>query len=241
MPTVKEHYDNVLSDVYAWMCGGFTAGIQKNMDFFETRKITPTRSGVAIDLGAGCGFQSIPLARAGFSVTAIDTDRKLLDELRRHSGELPISVIQEDIVDFDKHTGGNAELIVCMTDTLIHLESEDRARTLFRKVISSLEEGGKFVVTFRDLSPELSELDRFILVRSDKNIIFTCFLEHERDTVKVYDLVHMREGEQWTLNKSYYRKLRRSKQWIDEQLSSIGFSNIDSTVDKGFVTVIATK
>ena len=35
----------------------------------------------AVDLGAGCGFQAIPLARLGFAVTAIDLDRKLLAEL----------------------------------------------------------------------------------------------------------------------------------------------------------------
>ena len=51
----------------------------------STRGITPARSGRAVDLGAGCGFQSIPLARLGFAVTAIDIDRKLLDELHRNA------------------------------------------------------------------------------------------------------------------------------------------------------------
>ena len=53
MATVKEHYEQVLSDVYSWMAGGFNSGIERNIDFFKKHKITPLRSGMAIDLGAG--------------------------------------------------------------------------------------------------------------------------------------------------------------------------------------------
>lgn len=241
MATVKEHYKSVLSEVYSWMFGGFDAGIQKNTDFFMSLGISPAGSKVALDLGAGCGFQSIPLAKTGFTVTAVDTDRLLLDELASHSDELPITIVQDDLGDFDKYTNSNIELIVCMTDTLIHLESKDRVVSLFKKVIVSLEEGGRFIVTFRDLSFELSELDRFIPVKSDNNIVFTCFLEYEPETVKVHDLVYRKEDDEWNLHKSYYRKLRLSKEWVDNQLSTVGFASIESTVDKGFVTVIATK
>jgi hypothetical protein len=241
MASVEEHYENVLSDVYVWMFGGFDSGIESNISFFQDHGFKPTRSGVAIDLGAGCGFQSIPLAQTGFSVTAIDLDTKLLDKLASNSSELPVKIVRDDLIDFDKHIDGNAELIVCMTDTLIHLDSKDRVISLFNKVIASLEDEGQFIITFRDLSYELPELDRFIPVKSDDNIIFTCFLEYEPETVKVHDLVYKKKDSQWTLNKSYYRKLRLSKEWVDEQLSTAGYSYIESTVDKGFVTVTATK
>ena len=241
MPTVKEHYENVLSDVYIWMFDGFDNGLKKNTDFFKMHNINPARSGVAIDLGAGCGFQSIPLAKAGFTVTAVDLDAKLLNELESHSAQLPIKIVQGDLVDFDKHTKGNAELIVCMTDTLCHLETKGRVVSLFEKVMASLEESGRFIITFRDLSFELPELDRFISVKSDDDTVFTCFLEYEPETVKVHDLVYRKKDGNWCLFKSYYRKLRLSKEWIDEQLSNVGFTRIESTVDKGFVTVIAVK
>jgi protein-L-isoaspartate O-methyltransferase len=241
MPTVKEHYENVLSDLYVWMLDGFENSLKKNTDFFKMHKISPTRSGVAIDLGAGCGFQSIPLAKAGFTVTAVDFDAKLLSELESHSKKLPIKIVKDDLVDFDKHTKGNAELIVCMTDTLCHLETKGMVVSLFEKVVASLEAGGRFVITFRDLSFELSELDRFIPVKSDENTVFTCFLEYEPETVKVHDLVYRKNDGNWCLNKSYYRKLRLSKKWVEEQLSNVGFTQTELSVDKGFVTVITTK
>lgn len=241
MATFEKHYQTVLSDVYVWMFGGFDNGVESNIDFFQKLGIKPTSSGVAVDLGAGCGFQSIPLAQKGFSVTAIDLDIKLLDVLASNVGELPVKVVRDDLVDFDKHIDVSAELIVCMTDTLIHLESKKRVVSLFEKVFASLENGGQFIVTFRDLSYELSELERFIQVKSDDNIIFTCFLEYEPEKVKVYDLVYTREDSQWNLNKSFYRKLRLSKKWVEEHLLAAGFSSIKSRMDKGFVTVIAGK
>jgi protein-L-isoaspartate O-methyltransferase len=241
MSTVKEHYENILSEVYVWMFDGFDNALKKSTHFFKMHKISPTRSGVAIDLGAGCGFQSIPLAKAGFNVTAIDLDSKLLSDLKTHSSHLPIKIIQDDLINFDQHTKDNAELIVCMTDTICHLESKDKVKSLFKKVIASLEEGGRFIVTFRDLSFELPELDRFIPVKSDDNTVFTCFLEYEPETVKVHDLVYRKIGGNWSLNKSYYRKLRLSKEWTEEQLTTIGFTQFESTVDKGFVTVISVK
>lgn len=133
-----------------------------------------------------------------------------------------IRMFKDDLIDFDKHIQSNAELIVCMTDTLIHLDSRDRVVYLFEKVMASLEKSGRFIITFRDLSHELSELDRFIPVNSDDNTIFTCFLEYEPETVKVHDLVYRKKNGDWFLNKSFYRKLRLSKEWVNENFHYSG-------------------
>ena len=98
MSTVKEHYENVLSEVYVWMFDGFDNALQKNADFFKRHNISPALSGVAIDLGAGCGFQSIPLAEAGFNVTAIDLDNKLLRDLENRSAQLRIKIVQTTLL-----------------------------------------------------------------------------------------------------------------------------------------------
>jgi precorrin-6B methylase 2 len=241
MNTASEHYNQVLADVYSWMLGGFETGTRRNLEFFQAHNINPIGSRIAIDLGAGCGFQSIPLAQIGFSVTAIDLEPKLLNELKENSDRLPIVTIQDDLMNFEQYIDKQPELIICMTDTLVHLESKDKVTLLFEKVFASLENNGKFIITLRDLSNELSELDRFIPVKSDDKIIFTCFLEYEPNTVKVHDLIYKKDHDNWKLQKSFYRKLRLSKQWIDKQLEAIGFSEIESSIDKGLITAIVTK
>ena len=242
MATVKEHYKEVLSDVYSWMFGGFDAGIQRNSEFIDRYRLTPKGSGIAVDLGAGCGFQSIPLAEAEYSVTSIDLDADLLQELKANSGTLDITTAQADLIDFDGIIKNkDIELIVCMTDTIAHLESKEKVASLFAKAFKALASGGQFMLSFRDLTQELKGLDRFIPVRSDDKIIFTCFLEYEVETVKVHDIIYKKTAEGWKLFKSFYRKLRLSEDWVKDQLSQSGFEKMDSTVDNGLITIVAEK
>jgi 2-polyprenyl-3-methyl-5-hydroxy-6-metoxy-1,4-benzoquinol methylase len=241
MATVKEHYAQVLSDIYSWMFGGFESEIQRNVEFFNKHQIVPKGSKRAIDLGAGCGFQSIPLAKAGYSVTAFDLDSKLLSELKNNSENLTILPIQGDLIDFDKFIKSDVDLIVCMTDTILHLASKHKITTLFSKVYAALGPEGKFILTFRDLTCQLNGLDRFLPVKSDENVILTCFLEYEPETVKVHDIIYKKSSGEWKLLKSYYRKLRLSEQWTIKQLTQCGFNKIDSTVENGVITIIGSK
>lgn len=241
MANSKSHYEHVLSSVYSWTHGGFSVGLQRNTGFFKSIGISPQKSKVAVDLGAGSGFQSIPLARLGYTVTAIDLDRNLLSELRENSDELSIKTVEGDLLQFKDHVTEDVELAVCMTDTILHLESLEDVRQLIANVFSALEKGGKFVITHRDLTHELTDLDRFIPVRSDAATVFTCFLEYEPDTVKVHDLVYRKVGDDWELAKSFYRKLRISERWITEELTKVGFTSVDSNNGKGSITIVAAK
>ena len=47
--------------------------------------------------------------------------------------------------------------------------------------------------------------------------------------------------DKWILHKSFYRKLRLSKSWVEEQLQQAGFNSIESSCDRGLITIIATK
>lgn len=223
------------------MLGGYEVQLPKNHAFFETRNIKPTGSRVAVDLGAGCGFQSIPLSEMGYSVTAIDLDDSLLQQLTTNDTTGNVVVKRDDMLNFDGHVNAPCELIVCMTDTLLHLESKGKVTDLFKKVFDHLEARGRLVITFRDLSRTLEDLDRIIPVKQDENTIFTCFLEYEPDTVKVHDLVYRNADGQWNLGKSFYRKLRLSPDWIEGQLAQVGFSKVDVDVQNGLVTVVAVK
>ena len=241
MPTVEEHYGRLLADVYSWMYGGWDAALARYTEFFTSRGVEPKGSKRAVDLGAGCGFQAIPLARLGFSVTAIDLDRKLLSELEQHKGSEDIEIVCADILDFRRHSPQTAELVVCMVDTLLHLDSQEAVMQLAADVFAALEPGGTFIATFRDFTVETKELERFIPVRSDDETVFTCFLEFEPDKVKVHDLVHRRVNGRWDFAKSFYRKLRLPTDWVVTTLLDAGFADVDTGLDRGLVVVTAKK
>ena len=41
--------------------------------------------------------------------------------------------------------------------------------------------------------------------------------------------------------KSFYRKLRLPAEWVLDELANVGFRKVDSSVENGLVTVVATK
>ena len=91
------------------------------------------------------------------------------------------------------------------------------------------------------MTDELTQLDRFIPVRSDSKRIFTCFLEYEKSHVKVYDLLYEKTEDQWKMKKSFFRKLRISSQWAIECLLKEGFTVETYDIENGMTTIIACK
>ena len=243
MKTAKEHYDTHLSAVYDWMAGGFEAAAERNRDFFRQIEIEGLQRGLAVDLGAGSGFQTIPLAEAGFPVLAIDFSSDLLKSLEARKGNLTIQTVQDDILSFPNYLKGEkARIIVCMGDTLTHLQSFGDVRKLLADVLNSLDNSGILVLTFRNyFSAELSGNQRFIPVRSDDARIFNCFLEYFEDHIEVHDLLYTRDGSDWKFSVSSYPKLRLNPQSVVDELESLGLSPVTNEFENGMVKVIAKR
>ena len=241
MVGVCEHYDNHLARYYAWISGGVEVKIEENRKFFVDHNIKPTRSGLAFDLGAGCGFQSIPLAQLGFRVVAMDLSAKMLAQLNKTAKNLAIKTIRDDLCNFTDYESGNIELVVCMGDTLTHLDALKKVSDLLDRVYGALETGGRLVLSFRNLTQELVGLDRFIPVKSNETTIFTCFLEFEKDSVKVHDIIYEKNNDQWTLKKSVFQKLRISPDWAQKYLQEIGFRIECYDEQNGLIFIISRK
>ncbi len=241
MATVAEHYEKHLARYYSWLFGDFNKTVEANRRFFIVQKLIPRKSKIAIDLGSGPGFHSIVLAQLGYSVFSFDLSQILLDELKSNSGRLQITPIKDDIMNFTSHCHESIELCVCMGDTLTHLDSFEKVKNLFADVYYSLEAGGKFVLTFRDLVPELKGLDRFIPIKSNSETIFTCFLEYEAEYVRVNDMIYAKSRDGWKLDVGCYRKLRIPQEWVRRELLDLGFTIALCENNKGMITVIASK
>ena len=242
MNTARDHYDQQLASVYSWMAGAPEAAIARNRALFRQLEIDSTKPGLAVDLGAGSGFQSIPLAELGFSVVAIDFCAALLAELRDRAIQLAIRTVHDDMLNFSNYIEEPAQIVVCMGDTLTHLESLSSVQFLLVSVGDALAKGGKLVLTFRDhVTIEPQGTQRFIPVQSDESTILTCFLEYHEAVVEVYDLLYRKEGGQWLLNTSSYPKLRIDKNWVINQLKNLELSIIRNEIINGMICLVAQK
>jgi 2-polyprenyl-3-methyl-5-hydroxy-6-metoxy-1,4-benzoquinol methylase len=237
---VADHYERHLGPIYTWMVGDVNAALSRSDAELDALLLPSKPAGTAVDLGAGFGLHSLPLARRGFTVVAIDSYEPLLQELVARKGALPIRTVNADLLTFRAHVVEPVDVIVCMGDTLPHLPNHSNVESLLGDVAASLSPGGLFVATFRDyVSTPLQGDGRFILVRSDEQRILTCFLEYADTTVTVHDLLHQLEDGTWRLHVSSYFKLRLAPQWVVEQLSSRGLSVSRDVAPGGMIRIVA--
>lgn len=222
----KEHYDNHLADFYSWMIGDFEIGKDFFKDFCVKHEIRPNKTGLAIDLGAGNGIQSIALGEIGFKLKAVDFNDKLLSELREKTKGLPIELIKDDIRNIKSFVNSSVDLIVCCGDTISHLDTFVQLEKLLQDCFDLLIDNGYLILTFRDYSFALTDTQRFIPVKSDENRILTCVIEYLDDKVMVTDLLHEKSNGTWIQKISSYEKLRVRKDYVVEKAEKTGFSII---------------
>ena len=239
MSAVKAHYDGHLGPVYAWMVGGIAPALERGAAELEALGVRPSKAGVAVDLGAGFGMHSVPLARRGYEVVAIDSSAVMVEDLVRQAEGLRVRAICDDLLSFPRHLSTKAELILCMGDTLTHLPDEEYVQRLLVTVREWLAEDGCFVMTLRDYSAPLVGNDRFIPVRSDEHRIFVCFLEYSDTRVRISDILHEREGSQWKMRVSSYDKLRILPAWLNDRLRQAGFAVARDANASGMLRFVA--
>jgi SAM-dependent methyltransferase len=245
MSSAKSHYADQLGRVYSWSVGGIDAAISRGESELQALTANPQATGAAVDLGAGFGMHAIPLAMRGFRVLAIDSCAVLLDELQDRQGGLAITCIQDDLLNCQRHIGDAPELVLCMGDTLTHLDSVRAVEQLVGSTASSLCPGGRFVASFRDYTQGVHATARFIPVRSDESRIMTCFLEYGEDTVTVHDLLYERDDPSaqaaWRFSVSAYPKLRLSPERVLAMLQVNGLAVTREPGPSGMVRLVGVK
>lgn len=238
MTTVAEHYTRVLAPIYPWVAGGVAHAVREGAA--DVASLLPGR-GVAVDLGAGFGMHSIPLAQGGYRVVAIDSSPHLLRILAARSEALPIRRVVADLTTFPEWLDTPPGVIVCMGDTLTHLEHHDQVDQLIADVGDLLAPGGRFVATFRDYTTPTAGERRELLVRGDADGVLTCVVEPSGDRMLVRDLMHERYGDEWRLTSGSYFKLRIAPGAVRGMLERAGLEAECGPGPRGMVRVGGVK
>ena len=122
-------------------------------------------SGRILELGCGSGRVTIPLARDGHEVVALDRSPAMLDRLRARIAALPaaargrITPLEADLRAFDVlSAGGPFRLAIAAFNVLEHLYTRGEVDACLRRVAAHLAPGGAFV--FDVQLPDLAWLIR---------------------------------------------------------------------------------
>ncbi|EQA43970.1 methyltransferase domain protein [Leptospira broomii serovar Hurstbridge str. 5399] len=241
MQTPKIHYDTFLAEKYSWMLGDLEQREREEEERFRNWGISPKTNGLAWDLGAGNGIQSFPLAKLGFNVIAIDFSSDLLLQLEQRNLGLPIKTKPADFTSPSLYVGESPELLLCMGDTLTHLESLEQVQMVISLWSYFLKSGAQVILGYRDLSYGKPGEKTGFPVRAEKDRIFSCMLSFEEKKVLVTDLFHQWDGQQWNFSNSSYYKLILPLDQLSRMLTRSGFSLRKRYDEKGMKILLLFK
>lgn len=110
-------------------------------------------AGTILEIGSGTGRVTLPLAEAGFEITALDNANKYLEILKaKVRPELKINIIEADMLDFSLDKKFDKVLFPYSTFQYL-LTLEDQIQVL-KNVWTHLKEGGLIAL---DISPDVCE------------------------------------------------------------------------------------
>lgn len=108
--------------------------------------------GPILELASGSGRLAVPLAEAGYHVTAVDLDTAMLDRLRvraKHAGPAVVdrlTIIEADLTGLPLQSRGRFRLGILALNSIMLLESREAQRAAFETLARHLAPGGLGVI-----------------------------------------------------------------------------------------------
>jgi SAM-dependent methyltransferase len=113
-----------------------------------------------LDCACGIGTQSLGLAMEGFDVTGCDVSYGAIQRARAEAAKrglkIPFSVA--DMVRLNAIPDSSFDAVICIDNSLPHLETDERLLQAAQQAYGKLRPGGSFIGSIRDY-------DRFVLER----------------------------------------------------------------------------
>ena len=107
------------------------------------RGLLPARARI-VEFGAGTGRMALPLAQAGYRVTAVEPSAPMLERLRAADEGDAIRCIQSTVQDYTGRT--RHDLALCVFTVVIYLLTEDELQAALHSVRRSLKPGGRLLI-----------------------------------------------------------------------------------------------
>ena len=130
---------STLTDAVVWqdvVCGGYAT------DLPLWSELAQDREGPVLELGSGCGRVALHLARLGHTVTGLDSDTDLVEEMRRRSGAQDALARAENADASAFSLGERFGLILAPMQVLQLLPQAAQRRSCLAAIATHLKPGG---------------------------------------------------------------------------------------------------
>lgn len=185
-----------------------------------------------LDSACGTGMHAIELAKSGYPVFGADLFAEMIDRARRNAIEARQKV-RFETAGFGKLTDvfgeGSMDVLLCLGNSLAHVEDASALRTALQDFASTLRSGGVLLLQNRNFDKVMQQRQRWMEPQShkegDKEWIFLRFYDFDPDGhIQFHILTLYREG-----TEGWLQTLRSTSLWpllqaaLNQTLHDAGF------------------
>ena len=186
-----------------------------------------------LDCACGIGTQSLGLAARGFDVTGSDASSGAIQRARSEASKrgLNIRFSVADMVQLSEIAQSSFHAVICLDNSLPHLETDEELLQATRQVYGRLRPGGSFVGSIRDYDQLIverptSQGPSFYSDSGGRRVVFQIWdwLDERRYRFHLYITRSTESAWQTFHFTSTYRALLRSE--LRHILEHAGFTNV---------------
>lgn len=204
---------------------------QAQLDFIRQAAGSPPVR--ILDVACGSGGYAAELSKAGYAVTAVDIDEKMVEKAKEKilSGKLSADILRCDMKELEERLYPGFGCIFCIGNSIVHLDSRDEILEVLRQMHALMEKGGTLILQIinydRILKYKIDELPP--VVNEDINLEFIRKYELSEDGkhIDFNTTLTVDENGEKIEYKNSVKLLPLESRIMHELLEKAGFSNIE--------------
>lgn len=233
--------------VFARYYDKLTANIdyKRRAEYFDKiiKKYTKTKNNILLELACGTGSLSEQLAKLGYDVIGLDSSEEMLNTAleKKYFSGLDIQYLCQDMRDFDMY--GTVGAVLCVLDSINHLQSLGDVEKVFRRTALFCETGGIFIFDVNTAHKHRDILADNTFTYETDNVY--CVWENTLDTdsleVKInLEFFELCENGLYSRSSENFSEKIYSHDDISRLLSDTGFEILAQYADDTFETPDST-
>jgi len=180
-----------------------------------------------LDIACGDGGYLNKLSEHGFYGYGIDLDQRMIDTANKKKTSEKIDFYKMDMMQIGSFPEDNFDLLYCIGNSLVHLDSLENVDRLLRKTFHLLKTGGYLVLQIINYDRVLDQDIQSLPTIVSENLIMKRTYKHEPMKIRFITTLHV-DGHRY---KQEVSLLPVRFSWLKTTLHDIGYQIIEDFGD----------